>query len=178
MMPILKFNEAECQAASDSWNLNCGPSALAAILGKTLEEIKWACMSVDFAERGYMNSTMMANALTCLGVTAKPNRLRLDRRTECDVDSLPKHGLARIQFGGPWIINGKPARWAAQHTHWVASWKIAPGVIRFDPVCLVFDINGGIMEYARWESEILPAITASIKRCDGEWFVTNSWEVQ
>jgi hypothetical protein len=180
MTPVLHFDRDDAQAASDSWNCNCGPSALAAICGINLEQVRYVAEYVEFAARGYMNSTMMSEALQRLNRQYTPKRLRPDRRTECDVESLPAHGLARIQFGGPWIINGKPARWAAQHTHWIASWKgDLEFVVRGERLkeCTVFDINCGLLDFAAWEADILPLIMKSIKRCDGDWFVTNSWEV-
>jgi hypothetical protein len=81
------------------------------------------------------------------------------------------HGLARIQWGGPWTAEGANPRWAGTHTHWVAGkwWQGDEWI---------FDVNGGWTFRSTWEAEIIPAITATIKRADGTWFPTHRWEVR
>lgn len=168
MSTTLRFGEDDCRQAYDEWRCNCGPAALAAILGKTLDEVRPACEQVGFASKRYMSPTMMQDAIPLAGGRiAERLRLPLDKRIACDTDYLPKHGLARIQWGGPWTAKGANPRWAYGATHWIAA---------FDGV--VFDVNGGFMPFEYWEQTIVPAIVASIKRADGEWWITHSWEVE
>jgi hypothetical protein len=95
---------------------------------------------------------------------------------------MPKHrshdcmfsedtALVRVQWTGPWIRDGVAQKWAARQTHWIASWK--HGDRQF-----VFDINGGIRDFASWKSEIVPLIVAQVKRADGGWWSANVWKLQ
>lgn len=159
-MPRLAFDSDDAQRAYDAWGCNCGPAALAFALGKTPDEVR--PFLGPFEQRGYMNVTMMREAIPKAGGQIV--------RT---YQSWPVQGigLVRIQWGGPWIINGRPARWAATNTHWVATWRSAGSWL------YVFDINGGLMLVDQWESEVASRIIASIKRADGKWTISHSWEV-
>ena len=108
-----------------------------------------------------MSPTMMDRAIASTGHSRRPGA------------EWPRHGVVRVQWGGPWLKPGVPPRVAYGFTHWVAS--------RFDPadeVWWVFDVNGGWLQCARWEREIVPAILSSIKRADGTWITTHRWEVR
>lgn len=167
MTPTLKFDQAAADQANQDWGLNCGPSALAAILNLTLDEVRGPCEKVSFASRGYMNVSMMMDAIKLAGgqIAARYTPAR---------DHWPKAGLVRIQWTGPWIIDGKPARWAATATHWIAHWQNAGSL--YEPV--VFDINGGLLYRDQWLEHVVPAIISSIKRADGGWYITHSWEIR
>jgi hypothetical protein len=78
--------------------------------------------------------------------------------------------LVRIQWTGPWIINGKPQKWAARQTHWIAAWAERG-------VPLVFDVNCGIQGFLQWEHETVPRITETVDRADGGWFPMNVWRL-
>ena len=170
MIPTLKFDHDDAQRASDEWGCNCGPSALAAILGRRLDEVREACEAVQFTERGYMSPTMMRMAIAKLGAKIVFARVKPGLQWESG-NTFAKHGLVRIQWGGPWIIDGKAARWASCQTHWIATcWS--------DNELSVFDINGGLMHYDHWLAEVVPAIIKSIKRADGKWYAANSWEIE
>lgn len=169
------FTEDEVRVAHDEWGLNCGPAALAFACQVKLQAAKVAIPL--FQERGYTNPTMMREALEFLGRRFIPIATRNQRRTYpsgylSNVDAMfaGPMSLVRIQWTGPWIIDGKPARWAAQQTHWIATWAERG-------VPLVFDINGGIQGFGKWEAEIVPAIVATIKRADGDWYPVNIWRL-
>lgn len=176
----VQFTEADADEASRQWGCNCGPGALAAILGKPLHAVRAACEASGFATRGYMSPTMMKAALASLGVHWHARTV--DAFTLGGL-AFPNHGLARIQWEGPWTNAGANPKWAYRFTHWVASWKrlgadvpVADAVLsQLSPV--VFDINGGVMSLDDWESDVVPLITASIPRADGDWHVTHCWEV-
>src|SRR4051812_12786361 len=123
----LRFDKPDAEQAHAEWGCNCGPSALAAALGLKLNEVRK--VMGPFEQRGYTNITNMRESLAAAG----------GRITRC-YESWPPVGigLVRIQWGGPWIINGRPARWAATATHWIATDRDRESRLS------IFDINGGI----------------------------------
>lgn len=155
-----RFNEADAMGASAAWGCNCGPAALAFVMGLTLDEVR--PHMGPFEQRGYTNVTNMRESLRSVGGS-------IDRVYE----GWPPTGLGliRIQWGGPWIIDGNPARWAARATHWVASQRTGGSHL------YVFDINGGRRTYDSWLHDVVPAIIASIKRADGTWSISHSWGI-
>jgi len=174
----LPFTRDEADAAHAQWGCNCGPAALAAVLGVSLDTVRRATDAVGFGTRRYMSPTMMQQAIAKAGATYTANRIA---GVLLQSMHFPRRGLARIQWEGPWTKPGANPKWAYHYTHWVASW-VRDGVTKWDKAAaildpVVFDINGGLMLLSEWESEVVPAITASIPRADGEWNVTHSWEL-
>ncbi len=155
MKPILNFSQRDFEQAYEDWHCNCGPTALAAALGRTLAGVRG--LIPNFEERRYTSPTMMRHALDNAG-----------QRFVTD-EEWPIRGLVRIQFTGPWTAEGANPRWAYWHTHWVASFG--------EPDCLhwIFDCNGGLQPRGTWEMEILPLLIGNIKRADG-WTRTHNWE--
>lgn len=156
----IKFDQKDVFRANDEWGCNCGPSALAAALGMTLDEVR--SHMGPFEQRRYTNITNMREAIAKAG--------------GCIVrahEGWPPVGvgLVRIQWGGPWIIDGKPARWAATATHWIATYRDRGSWL------WVFDINGGVRSVDSWMQEIVPLIVNNIKRADGTWSISHSWEI-
>ena len=166
-MLTIAFDRDDSQAAADEWHCNCGPAALAAILGKGPNDVRQACESVGFEAKRYMSPTMMKSAIPLAG-----GRIKRERAIRRDSGRLmfPELGLARIQFTGPWTKEGSNPKWAYRQTHWVASWRQGRD-------CSIFDINGGVRSYADWVEEIVTLIIANIERADGGWYVTHSWEI-
>lgn len=156
LSPPLHFSADDLNRAYAEWRCNCGPSALAACLGWTLDAIRPHLG--DFEAKGYMSPTMMRRAVEAAG---------FHRR---DALSWPRHGLVRVQFGGPWLNPGVPPQAAYKATHWVASKR--------DGEVWVFDCNGGWMAFDEWERELAPRLAASIKRCDGTWVPSHCWEIR
>lgn len=115
---------------------------------------------------------MMREALTTLGrrieIVRNPSGGR-NRGYGIDTMFAGPMSLVRIQWTGPWTDNGKTAKWAAAQTHWIACWS--------DGDWFVFDCNSGITTFAEWESKTVNAITATIKRADGDWFPANVWRL-
>lgn len=167
--PSYSFTADEARLAHDSWGCNCGPAALAMILGITLDQVRTAVDRVGFAERRYMNPTMMQKAIGIAGGRLIGIGNRIDR--EPAELNFPTCGLARIQWTGPWTAEGANLKWRYRQTHWVASWCSPTGLT-------VFDVNGGVRSFYDWEETIVPAILeACVPRADGGWYVTHSWEV-
>ena len=97
----LRFTLEDAHRASDAWGCNCGPSALAAVTGMTLDEVR--PFMGDFEQKHYTNPTLMWSILNNIGArwsVTKPPR------------TWPRYGLARIQWEGPWTKPGVPARQA------------------------------------------------------------------
>jgi hypothetical protein len=189
--PEVRFDRDEAQDAGDEWGFNCGPAALCAVLGRTPAEIR--PHMGDFEQKGYTNPTLMASILRNLGVKfsrkfealgeAKPDNPR-------DFKLYPKHGLVRVQWGGPWTKPGVPIRARYRHTHWVAvrfprewgpgrdgvSWERSPLVPE------VFDINaiivGGWLPWKEWADQLMPWLQKEvIPKGDGTWWPTHSWDL-
>jgi hypothetical protein len=156
----LRFDEQDAERAWNDWGCNCGPAALAAALNMTLDDVR--THMGPFEQRGYTNVTNMRESIASAG----------GRITRTFTNWPPVGtGLVRIQWGGPWIIDGKPARWAARASHWVATYRNPQSYL------FVFDINGGLRHVDSWEAEIVPLIIQSIKRADGKWSISHSFGV-
>lgn len=172
-MPTYTFTEDELRAAADAWGCNCGPSALAFALQIGLDEVRAALP--DFEARGYVNPTMMREALARLGrrieIVRSPSGGR-NRNRGFGIDTMfaGPMSLVRIQWTGPWTKDGKTARWAASKTHWVACWDD-------EGARMVFDCNSGMTSFEWWESNTVNAITATVPRADGDWLPTNVWRL-
>jgi hypothetical protein len=172
-MKRLPFNEADANRAYEEWGANCGPGAVAAICGKTLDDLRPHLG--DFEAKRYTNPTLMWQVLRNLGVrfTVATHKFNPFER---EID-WPVFGLARIQWNGPWNDFGVPARVAYRHTHWVASIRIEG-----EPEPAVFDINaihaGGWIRLASWRDILVPCL---LERCEpkatGGWFLTHSVEI-
>lgn len=105
--PPLLYTRAESEAAHREWRANCGPHALAAALGKSLEQIR---RSIAF--KGWMNPTMIGEALRACG--------QLYMLTKGLRTTELCNGINRVQWEGPWLDAGRPPAAAYAHTHWVA----------------------------------------------------------
>src|SRR5438552_3121858 len=116
----LPFTESEFDAAHQEWGCNCGPAALAFALQIPLARVKDALP--DFPSRRYTNLTMMRAALARLGQSVDECALGIAVDTNIRQMFAERPALVRLQWDGPWIMNGKPARWAATATHWIVCW--------------------------------------------------------
>src|ERR1700753_3352718 len=59
---ITPFSLVDLEAAHESWGCNCGPGAVAAICGLTLDAVR-ALFGPEFEAKGYTNPTLMVQAL-------------------------------------------------------------------------------------------------------------------
>lgn len=160
--PAPVFSVDEAQRAFDDWGANCGPGALAAVAGVTLQQAREWIGVEEFAGKRYTNPTMMLKALTCSG-------LRIQQFMR-----WPQHGLVRVQWEGPWMRPGVPMRARYRYTHWVGS---------HNGGAFVFDINcmsvGGWVPRFEWESEVVPWLLRTLyPRADGKWHITHGIEVE
>jgi len=161
MTPEARFSDWQAQDAHAAWGANCGPGAIAGVLGLTLDAVR--PHMGDFEEKGYTNPTLMWSALRSLGVS-----FDVSRKPE-----FPEYGLARIQWEGPWTATGVPARVAYRHTHWVgAARNLAGGT-------MIFDINamsvGGWVGLGTWSDRLVPWLLGICEpKANGKWHVTHS----
>ena len=159
----VRFNVDEAQAAGDQWGFNCGPGAVAAMLGLTIADVRPKLG--DFERKGYTNPTLMLSILNNLG--AKWGRLK-------DA-SWPRRGLVRVQWEGPWTRPGVPMAARYRHTHWVGAERVTGSL-------WIFDINaicvGGWIPAAEWREQIVPWLLKECEpKADGKWHVTHSLEL-
>lgn len=161
------FTPDDAQRAFDEWGANCGPGAVAAVCGLTLDELRPHLG--DFESKRYTNPTLMWEILNRLGVS-----WRLVKGSR----SWPTYGLARIQWEGPWTEPGANPRWAYRQTHWVGAKSRNLGNVG------IFDINAiangtGWVSAADWERVIVPWILReAVPRANGKWHITHAVEVQ
>jgi hypothetical protein len=110
--PVLAFNEGDSQMANAAWKATCGPHAIAAACGKTLDEVRRAICDADVNYRGWMSPTQVSKTLTALGQSFILTK-GLKTMDLCN-------GVNRVQWEGPWLNPGVPPRVAYFQTHLVA----------------------------------------------------------
>lgn len=161
---MLLFSWDEANDAFREWGCNCGPAALAYVLGCDLNHVRTIVEEVGFVQRKYMSPTMMKDAISLSGWKLKERDRVRKIMPEKFPTCLPMHGLIRVQWTGPWTA-GNP-KWAYGYTHWLAA-----------DAGFVFDVNCGEVSYKSWVQSVPGLITASIKRADGGWYATHIWEI-
>lgn len=169
-----RFSAAEADKAYEDWGCNCGPAALAAILGLTLDEAH--VLIPDFDGKRYTNPTMMFKALEAARREYTGRTYKVDSATT----EFPHYGLVRIQWNGPWTQPGVPMAARYRYTHWVGAqrsqWTMPDNVGIFDINCIN---NGtGWCALRDWEAVIVPVITEQYRRADGRWCITHAIEVE
>lgn len=175
-MTAVRFTLADLEAAHASWRCSCGPAALAAICGLTLDAVRPHFPGF----KGWTNPVMMRQALE-----------RTGRRFHFELSERPlwpRYGLALIAFEGPWTEpNPTRERWLkierAKRSHWVgvSRLQLMSGGEDPDAVCVwdcnAMDIGRGWSPIAWWSSQVAPRLTADIKRATGGWHITHAIEV-
>ena len=169
-MISLRFTTADADRAYDAWGANCGPGAIAAVCGLTLDEVRPHLG--DFEAKRYTNPTLMWATLRSLGVPFAY------RGGDLGHDWWPTYGLARVQWEGPWTHPGVPIRARYRHSHWIGvqRGKRHPSNIG------IFDINamasGGWVGLDDWASTVVPWILRTcVPRADGGWHITHVVEI-
>lgn len=176
MIPVL-FTLEDVVKASDEWGANCGPAALAAVLGLTLAEVRPHLG--DFERKGYMNPTLMFQALRSTG--ARWQRLACPIEPQAAVLAadppayLPDHGLCRVQWEGPWTAPGVPMAARYRHTHWTGARHALGGVE-------IFDVNamcvGGWIGFEEWRDQLVPWLLSECHpKAYGAWHLTHRLSV-
>lgn len=149
------YDPPDINIAHREWKANCGPCALAALLGVPVTAVRPYFPA--FPEKPWCNPTGMKSALELAGVQ--------HGRPEYP-EEFPRCGLAFLQLEGPWEAPGVPVTVAYRHTHWVAvrdRW--------------VYDVNAGEWQIdAAWDEDTMSAVVAHTKRATG-WRVRTGLEV-
>jgi hypothetical protein len=170
VVKAMAFGLDEAIAAGEAWGANCGPGALAAVLGLSLDAVRPHL--VGFDAKRYTNPRMMRAALDSLKVqydwTVRHNRAYLP----------PIYGLARVQWDGPWTKPAVPVAAAYRHTHWIGS-RLNSDADRQE----IFDINcicvGGWVSFSEWQHKVVPWLLKQVEpKATGEWWLTHLVEVQ
>lgn len=165
--PLLRFSAAESRRAFDDWGSNCGPGALAGMLGYTLDELRPHLR--EFEAKRYTNIALMTAILRDLKVPHAITRPHKDGS-----ERWPQYGLARIQWTGPWTsaAYAENSRVKDRHSHWVGVRRLLNGLY-------IFDINamnvGGWITYEEWSKQLVPWL---LEQCEpyasGGWYVTHN----
>lgn len=88
-MRPLAYTQADSDRAYKEWKASCGPHAIAAACGKTLDEVR--ATLVNF--KGWMSPTMVCNSLGALGMTDILYQTKLKTDDLCN-------GINRVQWEG------------------------------------------------------------------------------
>lgn len=163
LIPPTRFSEQDADRAFNEWGANCGPSALAAILNMTLDEVR--PHMGDFEQKHYTNPSLMNAALRSTG---KPWR---------KIGAVwPAYGLVRVQWEGPWTEAGVPMRARYRFTHWIGATTRTTPIAIFDINCIN---NGtGWCSLDDWQRVIVPYLTGLYPSANGKWHITHAIEVQ
>lgn len=188
----------DAEIAYALWKANCGPSALAAVLGTDICPLR--PLFPQFPEPGYTTLTAMRDALSRhAGGAVRWAHRRLPRRD--GVLPTPVLGLVQIQWTGPWTGENGNGRWAYLFTHWIGVARLPnppsggglrqwvydvnaePELTTGDRRCSVLAVGGGgWVQAADWKNLVVPALIEDIRRhqdrrITGGWFPLNEIEV-
>lgn len=176
---MLRFTRDDAEAAAVAWGCNCGPAALAAMLNKTLNEVRPHIP--DFDKKRFTNPTMMHVALRSLGADVQTGVAPPwgSEAFPSNGAGWPKDGLARIQWEGSWMNPGVPIPARYARTHWVgvrAIWSGA-GMTQVS----IFDINclcvGGWVPLGEWSGQVVPWLWKELGIKATGWHVTHAIDI-
>ena len=178
------YHPPDVEEAYAAYGASCGPVSLAAILQRSVMSLR--PFLGNFEWRGYCNVRHLLSALSALGLGRRTWTLNASALHQAFLAAEepsvfpPLYGLAFVQWRGPWLKPGVPVAVAYRYTHWV-------GIAMTEEYGqMVYDINawssddqrGAWVPVAWWEDEIPPAITCTIPRADGGYYVRTALEVQ
>ena len=172
--PTNRFTYTDGQKAIKEWKANCGPFAIAAGLGLTLEDVR--PHMGDFRRKHYTNHALMLQVL---------HRLQINFRDRLSNAGFAWHdkALTRVQWDGPWCGKGHHFLEKTLHTHWIATVPIEKGKDHW-----VFDWNAmrpstgngcnGWLLKDDWEEIIIPRILERDEpEANGKWWTTHQIEI-
>lgn len=148
----------------DLWGANCGPTALAAILGISVAEVRPLIEQAQNGTfKGYMHAGHLLNTLKLAGKSV--------RRIDCSYRKIcwpEDQGVCLLQFDGPWCLPNANPRARFRYTHSVAA--AANGA-------LVYDGNARVwLRREDWEGKVLQSLIDDVKRCTG-WYTSTVIDV-
>ena len=160
----LHFTEQDAIRAFDEWGSNCGPGAIAAIAGLSLDELRPHLG--DFEKKKYTNPLLMYQILRSLNLKTSMRK----------PPQWTTFGLVRVQWEGPWMDPGVPIAARYRHTHWVGAATVNERVGVFHINCMN---SGGWVSLDDWSRVIAPyLIEHHAKKANGKWHITHAIEVE
>lgn len=164
-----RFSLEDADRTYDEWGSNCGPGAIAAIMGLTLDEVR--PHMGDFERKRYTNPTLMWATLQKLGAKFSYRGGDLGR------ENWPDYGLARVQWEGPWTATGVPIRARYRHTHWVGTSKRPTTIGIFDINCM--NNGSGWVDVSDWVGIVVPWLLSMCEpKASGQWHITHAVEIK
>ena len=161
-MTPLRFTPEQAERAYNDWGCNCGPTALAAIMGMTLDDVR--PLIPGFDAKHYTNPTMMNEALRSIG------------RPWAKIGAIwPKYGLVRVQWEGPWTNPGVPMRARYRYTHWIGAEIGRASIGVFD--CNALGNGTGWSDLKDWAAIIVPHLTGGYPRASGAYHLTHALQI-
>ena len=163
-MTALRFTAEDAKHAEDTWGCNCGPAAIAAVCGLTLDEVR--PYLGDFETKHYTTFSAMRDTLA---------RLKVKWHTRIRPIDWPNYGLVRVQWEGPWTAPDAPNWQRLRHTHWVGARRTSDSYGVFDINCMN---SGGWVGFTDWTNTIIPWLLKQCEpRADGRWHLTHALEI-
>lgn len=160
----LKYDCNDLRKARDAWGANCGPGAIAAMAGCTLEDVRPLLMP-KFARLKGTTEMMMREALIGLGVAYDEGG-----------STFPDYGIVRVQWDGPWIGAEDPYE-RYRHSHWVGCHQSPKGL-------QIFDFNalsvGGWLPFEEWRDQLVPWLLMVCEgpAATGKWWIIDCFHLR
>lgn len=159
-MTAALYNPPDVDKSHAAWKANCGPCALAAILGRPVADVR--PFFPRYPKYPWTNPTHMRAALDAAGVRHRSGNT-----------IATTNGLWFVQLDGPWCSPEVPVTVAYRHTHWVAVRMVSDGTDSGESDEWVYDANAREWEpLSWWKAEVIPHVLAHVKRATGWWVRT------
>lgn len=158
------FEPPDVDEQHELWSANCGPTALAALLGRSVADVRPLVETVQGGRfLGYMHAGHLLSALKYEGL--RPSRREVIRKQR----EWPQgRGLVVIQIDGPWCNEGVNQKAAYRYTHTVAS--AFAGKVIYD---------GNAARWCSrewWEENVMTMLVQDERRATG-WYTRTILEV-
>ncbi|RKH93640.1 hypothetical protein [Corallococcus sp. AB038B] len=151
------FTPPDLLAAHATWGANCGPGALASVLGAPVMGLR------PHFPKPWTTPTVMQAALT-----AQSQRFHVHQGFPVG-DLL---GLTFVQFRGTW--DTAPERAQCRHTHWVDLKRVGLALA-------VYDVNAGDagawLPSDEWKAQVLAPLMAGRQGASGLWRIRVTLDV-
>ena len=137
------YTPPDVDAVFQEWGANCGPTALAAVLGCPVSEVRH--LFPDFAKRKYANPSQIRQAVESAGRSCQVTPQHRNGRDRL----VPRNGLMFLQWSSD-DIDRKPIIVQYRSTHWVG----VRDQLLYD--CNAADGQGAWLDKQDWKLELWP----------------------